>query len=98
MLEDALRHRGVRGVSRILNDHHAAVGLDGHGPLRAVVEVARQHDGDGVLPVGPGRASEERIDGRAVVLLARVLSDVQAAVPVASEAMISRSNGEDAWL
>ena len=77
IVERALRHAGIGGISRVLNDRHPATPLDGDEARRAVVEHARQHDANDACAMRHGGRAKERIDARSVSVFARALGDQQ---------------------
>src|SRR4051794_34615643 len=69
--ERALGHPGEERVVRVLNDRHAAAPLDSRETHGAVVESSRQDHAHHTRSVRDGRAAEQGIHRRPVVVLLR---------------------------
>src|SRR5205085_5082539 len=80
MTDGAERHAWIGGVLRILHDGDAAAALDGQQSGCAVVERSGEDNADGVRTVREGGAAEQRIDRRAMAVLARAARRAQCAV------------------
>lgn len=78
MRDRAPRHRLERRVIRILYDRDSAGPLDLDQSDRTVGEQSAEDDADHARPERQGGAAEQRIDRRAVAVLARAAGDAHA--------------------
>src|SRR5205807_9791060 len=90
-------HPGVQRLRRVLDEREAAGGLDRDESAHAVVARARQHDPDDARAVPSRRADEQRVDGRAGMVLPWAAAEPQTSV-LDEEMLVARSEPDRSGL